>query len=370
MSFTKLIDENVKLVSDFGAKPISELSELPDFYPFKKGLVYSHRNFDKFYEALKSGQKCAIVSGFNASGTMHLGHKGVFDINLFFQKKYKVPVFIPISDDESYVSGKVDSQESALKNSVRLAREILAYGFDSKRTYITIDQVYTNIYNLAIKLSKKITLSEIRSTYGYPMEENPGLFFYPAVQSAHVLFPIENFGFDYVLVPIGPDEDSHLRICRDVASRFGYEKPSVIHATFMPGIDGEKMSKSRNNTINFTDNEKIIRKKVNKAFSGGAVSVEEHRKHGGYPTRDIACFYLDKYFLDDEQSKDLFAQYKKGTVLSGDVKKMLADKLVNMINSFQENYGRIKQKDFYRCVLRNKESEGFREAVEEVFSTS
>ena len=130
MDNNELLADNRKLVERFGAEPISTIKELPDFYSFTNELFYSHREFDKFLHALDKGEKCAIVSGFNASGTIHIGHKVVFDTNLFFQKKYGIPVFIPISDDESYVTGKVKDQEEALKYSIELAKELLAYGFD------------------------------------------------------------------------------------------------------------------------------------------------------------------------------------------------------------------------------------------------
>ena len=138
-------------------------------------------------------------------------------------------------------------------NSLELAKELIAYGFDPKKTYFIIDQIYTNIYNLAIKLSKKINISEIKATYGYKNEENVGLHFYPAVQAAHILFPQEKHGIKNVLVPIGPDEDAHIRISRDVARREGYTLPSILHLFFLPGTDGEKMSKSRNNAIFLKD---------------------------------------------------------------------------------------------------------------------
>ena len=83
-----ILEANEKLVKDFGAMPFSSLKDIPDFYTFTKGLIYSHRDFDKFYKALKKGEKCAIVSGVNASGTFHIGHKVVFDTNLYFQKKF------------------------------------------------------------------------------------------------------------------------------------------------------------------------------------------------------------------------------------------------------------------------------------------
>jgi tryptophanyl-tRNA synthetase len=349
----KLLEDNEKLVREFGASRISDLKDVPDFYTFKNELIYSHRDFDKFLKAIKSGEKCAIVSGFNASGTIHFGHRSVFDTNLFFQKKYGIPVFIPISDDESYVAGKVKDQEEALKYSFELAKELLAYGFDPHNTYFIIDQIYTNIYNLAIKLSRKINLSEIKATYGYKSEDNIGLHFYPSIQSAHILFPQEKLGIKNVLVPIGPDEDAHIRICRDVAPSLGYNKPAILHITFLPGIDGEKMSKSRNNAIFLKDDAKTIVKKVGTAFSGGQKTIDEHRKIGGNPEVDIACQYLSKFFLKEAEAKKIFEDYRKGKLLSGEVKKMLSDNLVEFTSSFQKRLKSVSEEDLKRCILTN-----------------
>lgn len=353
-----LLESNEKLVKDFGARRISDLKELPDFYTFKKGLIYSHRDFDKFYKAIKKGEKCAIVSGLNASGTLHLGHKVVFDTILYFQEKFGIPVFIPISDDESYVAGKVKDQEESLKYSIQLAKELIAYGFDPKKTYFIIDQIYTDIYNLAFKLSKKINLSEIKATYGYKNEDNIGLYFYPSVQSAHILFPQEKFGIKNVLVPIGPDEDSHIRICRDVAPSLGYEKPSILHLAFIPGSDGKKMSKSKGNGVFLKDDKKIIIKKICGAFSGGQKTIEEHRKLGGNPDVDIACQYLSKFFLDEKESGKLFEDYRAGKILSGEVKKMLSDRLVEFLSKFQNKLQQLKFEDIDKSILKNDSTNG------------
>lgn len=350
----KIEIDNAKLIKEFGALPLEKLSEKPDFYTFHTGVLVSHRDFDKFYSALKRGEKCAIVSGLNPSGNLHLGHKVVFDTNLYFQKKYKVPVFIPLSDDESYVAGKVKDQNEALKNAMQLAKELLAYGFNSELTFFVIDQIYTNIYNLAFKLSRRINLSEIKSSYGYGNEENIGLHFYPAVQSAHILLPQELFGIKNILVPIGPDEDAHIRICRDVAFRMGYKKPSIVHSKFLPGIDGEKMSKSRNNALFLKDSEKEIRRKIGKAFSGGQKTVEEHRKKGGNPEVDVACLYLKLLFLRKEESEELFDKYRKGKLLTSEVKEMFAERVIGMNKDFQENLKKIDEALVEKCILRNE----------------
>lgn len=354
MDLKKLEEENRKLVEKFGAEAVSNLKELPNFYTFSRGLIYSHRDFDKFFSALKKGEKCAILSGLNASGTLHIGHKPVFDTNLFFQKKYGIPVFIPISDDESYVTGKVKDQKEALVNSLELAKELIAYGFDPKKTYFIIDQIYTNIYNLAIKLSRKINYSEIKATYGYTPEENIGLHFYPAVQSAHVLFPQEKFGIKNVLVPIGPDEDAHIRISRDIARRSGYHLPAILHVFFLPGTDGEKMSKSKNNAIFFKDSPEEIRKKVNKAFSGGRDTAEEQKKYGANPEKDVSIFYLTKLFLGEKEGAKLIHDYRSGKILTKDVKQLLVDELIKFTHGFQERLRKVNLKDLEKSILRNE----------------
>ncbi len=347
------IEDNEKLVKEFGANLIESLKEKPDFYSFKTGVLYSHRDFNKFFSALKKGEKCTILSGVNASGSLHLGHKAVFDTNLFFQKKYNIPVFIPISDDESYVSGKVKSQEEALKNAKQLAKELLAYGFNPQKTYFIIDQIYTNIYNLAIKLSTKVNLSEIKATYGYKNEENIGLHFYPAIQSAHVIFPQEKFKIKNVLVPIGPDEDAHIRISRDIALKLGYQKAAILHSLFLPGIDGEKMSKSKNNAIFLLDSEKEIKRKIQRAFSGGQKTLEEHRKKGGNPDIDVSFLYLKYLFLSKEESDKLHKDYKSGKLTTGELKSLFQDEVLKFIKQFQSNLKKVSDNDVEKTILKN-----------------
>lgn len=344
--------DNEKLVDQFGASPISELKDLPDFYTFTNGLIYSHRNFDTFLKRLKSGEKSAVVSGFNASMTPHIGHISVFDTNLYFQKEHNVQVFMPISDDESYVSGKIKDQEEGLKNSILIARAMIAYGYDLKKTHIIIDQIFTQIYNLAIKLSRGINMSEIKAVYGYSNDKNTGLHFYPAIQSAHIIFP-NTLGYRNVIVPIGPDEDAHLRVCRDVAEKFGFEKPAVLHSRFLMGTDGNKMSKSKNNAIFLMDSIKSIRKKVMNSYSGGRVSVEEHRKLGGIPEIDVSFQYLKSYFLSPRDSSDLYARYKSGGILTGEIKTMLFERISKRIEDFQSKYEKIGRKEISQVLMVN-----------------
>jgi tryptophanyl-tRNA synthetase len=351
-----LYEENRKLVDQFGAEYISGVGKLPDFYTFSNGLIFSHRNLGDFLGAIKRGEKTAIVSGLNPSSSMHIAHLSVFDTNLFFQREYGSRVFIPMSDDESYVTGKIETQEEGLRKSLSLTKSILALGFDPAMTVVIIDQLYPQIYNLAFSISRKVTLSTVKATYGYTPDKNIGMHFYPAVQAAHVVFP-NLFGIPNVLVPIGPDEDPHLRICRDVAELLGYRKPSVIHSLFLPGIDGSKMSKSKNNAIYLLDSEKETRKKIMNAFSGGQASIEEHRRIGGDPDVDIPFTYLKYFFLPPDEARRIASEYRSGKMLSGEMKTLLYEKLEERMEKFRKAFDRVTYGQIDSVIIKNDETD-------------
>lgn len=356
--YEELLEANKKLVKEFGATPLGELDESlkPNFYTFQRGHFYSHRDFDQYMKTLKSRKKVAIATGVNASGKLHIGHKLVFDTILYFQKEYQIPCFIPISDDESYVAGKVKDQEEGLMNSRILAKELLAYGFDPNFTFFIIDQIYTNIYNLAIKLSRGTTLSMLKATYGYSMEDNCGLFFYPAVQSAHILMPQqeEHGDHDHVLVPIGPDEDAHIRIGRDLAPKFGFVKPAILHNIFIPGLKGGKMATTDPNSAVFLeDDPKTAKAKVMRAKTGGRESVEMQRKYGADYEICVVYKYLDVFFLNNAEREKLKKECKSGEILCKDCKERLAQNIGAMLEEFQQNMKKIDKEHVDKCILRN-----------------
>jgi tryptophanyl-tRNA synthetase len=338
MVMQDLTAEEEKLIRDFGAKPLDFQHPFSDYHFFDKGLFYSHREFDKYLEAHKKKKNLAIVSGFNASGRMHIGHTIVFETVREIQKKLDCNVLIPISDDESYLSGKVETQQEALNNSIKIAKQLIGFGFDPNKTKILIDQLYPEIYNYAIKYARHSTLSTVKAVYGYKNEANPGMFFYPFVQTAHILYPYEKMRADNVLVPIGIDEDNHIRVSRDIAPKFGFEKPAVIHSKFIPALDGGKMSKSKPQTAIFLDDEDdTIIKKVNQAITGGRHTLEEQRNLGGIPENCMVIKYLDYLYLKNEDSAKLKEEYRKGNILDKENKKRLAEHILNHKKTLMEN---------------------------------
>ncbi|MFQ6020718.1 MAG: tryptophan--tRNA ligase [Candidatus Aenigmatarchaeota archaeon] len=330
-----------KLIKEFGTKPISGIKNLPDLKAFRKGIVFSHRDFDKYLDAIKKKKKVSILTGFNASGSIHLGHKRTFDVVIDLQKKYKIPVYIPISDDESYVFRKIKDQKEGLKNAKLIAKQMIALGFDRKITKIFIHQQYTKIYNLAIKLSRP-TLSEVKAIYGFNDSTNTGAMFYPIIQAADILLPQELLGKHHTVVPIGIDQDPHVRLSRDIAEKFGYIKPSTIHTKYLPGLRGGKMSVSiPGSTIFLNDNPEKAAKKIMNALTGGRETVEEQRKLGGRPDKCVVFDYHEM-FLNEKELEKIKKDCLAGKLMCGQCKKILAKNVKKYLKGFQARVKKVK----------------------------
>ncbi|MCX6815679.1 MAG: tryptophan--tRNA ligase [Candidatus Aenigmarchaeota archaeon] len=331
-----------KAMKEFGiekiGKELGKLKNLPLMY--RRGIVIGHRDFGLIAEAINNKKEFAVLTGVNPSGNLHLGNKLFIDQALFLQQ-CGAHVYIPISNDETYVFKKTSTLEQATQNAYeKVIPDLIALGFDPQKTHIFISTQTPHLYELAVKLSAKVTFSTIKAIFGFNNETNTGQIFYAVMQSAHILFPqLPQYGGPKpVVVPIGIDQDPYMRLVRDIAEKVGMVKPSSTYHKFMPGLQGGKMSGSKPETcIYLTEDPASARKKIMRAFSGGAATLKEHREKGGNPDIDVACQYL--YFMFEESDKkiaEIFQSYRSGTLHSGDVKTMLADKVEKFLTTFQK----------------------------------
>ena len=149
-----------KLIKEFGTSKISQdiLKKLSKTHPLlRRGIYFSHRDFDKWLNAYEKKQKISVLTGRGPSEEMHLGHLVPFLVAKSLQDTFDCDVFIPISDDEKFYVKKDLSYENALKFAEDNILDIIALGFDPKKTFIFQDFNYTDIYKLAAQCAKKIT---------------------------------------------------------------------------------------------------------------------------------------------------------------------------------------------------------------------
>ncbi|UXD21264.1 tryptophanyl-tRNA synthetase [Ignicoccus pacificus DSM 13166] len=323
-----------RLIKVFGVSKLTEeiINELPEVHKlFKIGYFFAHRDFDKIVKRWKEGETFAILTGRGPSGGLHLGHLLIFDFVLWMQKTFKVPVFIPLSDDEKYVFKKVknlrDSEFYAYDN----ALDIIALGYDERWTNFFISTKMLDVYQLAVTLSRHVTLNEVKAVFGFTDSDNPGKYFYAVVQSAHILYPTWRKGF-VSLVPIAIDQDPYIRLSRDIAERVKLPKPAALHSKYLPGLTGEPMSASKPETAIFlTDKPKEIKKKIWQALTGGQPTIEEQREKGGNPEKCVVFQWLETFLLEPKEAQELKERCKRGEQLCGDCKKMLYKGLVKKL---------------------------------------
>ncbi len=351
-----------KLVKDFGTSLIDSKikKKLEKAHPLiRRELYFSHRDFDKWIEAYEKGEKVSVITGRGPSEKMHLGHLVPFLVAKSLQDIFNCEVFIPISDDEKfYVKDKL-SFEEAIKFGEDNILDLIALGFKPVKTFIFQDFVYTDIYRYAARIAKKINYSTAKASFGLTPDQNIGWSFYPAMQAAHILFPQFYRGKHLSVVPVGIDQDPFIRLTRDIAvsQEFDFEKPCALHAKFLPSLYGDaKMSSSDsgNNVIYLADDDKMVKNKINKyAFSGGQATLEEHRKKGGNTEIDVSFQYLKFLFEeDDKKLKEIEKKYKSGELLTGELKKILIDKINLFLKEHQKKKIEAK-KNLDKFLLKN-----------------
>ena len=345
------IDYN-KLVSQFGTSLIpSALTKKIKIPLVSRGLYFSHRDLDLWLTNAESKKKVSILTGRGPSEKLHLGHLIPFILAKSLQERYSCNVYIPFSEDEKFFVKKELSFTNAQIFADDNILDILALGFKENKTFIIKDFSYPPLYSQASKIAKLITYSQAKAIFGLTSEINLGWTFYPAVQAFHILLPQFQEGAHHTLVPVGIDQDAFIRLTRDIATRstLNFIKPSAIHSKFLPSLKGQtKMSASdsdaEQNVIYLSDTQDIVKKKINKyAFSGGRDTLEEHRKHGGNPDIDVSFQYLKYLFeSDDKKLAKIEADYRKGKLLSGELKAIVIDKINAFLKEHQSQKLKVK----------------------------
>jgi len=349
-----------KLIKEFGTSKISDeiYKKLQSTHPLiRRKIYFSHRDFDKWLDDAKKGKRVSVITGRGPSEKMHLGHLVPFLVAKSLQETFGCEVFIPISDDEKFYVKRDLSFEKSLEYSQDNILDLIAMGFDPKKTFIFEDFIYTDIYRYAAQIAKRINYSTAKAAFGLQPENNIGWSFYPAMQAAHILFPQFYRGKHRSVVPVGIDQDPFIRLTRDIAEypEFNFEKPSAIHAKFIPSLQGDqKMSSSGEGVILLTDSPKEVERKIKKyAFSGGQATIEEHRKKGGNPDIDVSFQYLKIFFeSDDKKLKKIEEDYRSGKLLTGELKQITIDK----INEFLANHQKAREKakkDLDKFILKS-----------------
>ena len=347
-----------RLIKEFGTKKIDDalISRIKkhtgDIHPFlRRGIFFSHRDMDWILNEYEKGRKFFLYTGRSPSGPIHIGHLVPWMFTKWLQDRFDVELWFQFPDEEKFLFKEDLTLEESRKWLHENMLDVIALGFDPKKTHFLIDTEHANLmYKEACKVAKKITFSTVKAAFGLKNESNIGQIFYTSMQAVPAFLPSVIAGKNIpCLIPLGFDQDPHFRVSRDVMEKLGYYKPAIIHCRFLPGLggiseDGKMSSSEHSAAILTTDDPKTVRNKIMKyAFSGGQATVEEHRKKGGNPDIDVSYQWLNFFEEDDRKLKEIYKKYKSGDMLSGELKQILVDKLNAFLAEHQKR--RVKAKD-------------------------
>ncbi len=390
-----------RLLEEFGITPFGELlNSIPNPHRLmRRGVIFGHRDYWRIAEAMKRREEFAVMSGFMPSGAIHFGHKMTMDEIVWHQKK-GAKAFVAIADMEAHLVRGL-SYEKTKQIGMEYVKSIIALGLE-ENALIYFQSKNDLVKDLAYELSGEVNLNEMRAIYGFTGDTPVSKAFVSLIQSADILQPqLKNFGGPKpVVVPVGADQDPHLRLTRDLASRinifsfetignglrvrsrkeemleklkelgfefkrfeghvdifgdpleiekslreleidlggFGFVPPSSTYHKFTTGLGGGKMSSSKPESyISLLDSPEIAVKKLRNALTGGRATAEEQKRLGGEPEKCVVFeFYAYHLIESDEELKKIEEDCRSGKMLCGSCKRYASELLSEFLKEHRE----------------------------------
>lgn len=355
---TSVVADYERLYKEFGIEPFKPLlSRMPNPSVYmRRGIIFGHRDFDRILNAMRKHEEFAVLSGIKPTGEFHLGTLMTAKEIIYFQQQ-GAQTFYCIADVEAYEDNKIPFDKSE-KTAVDNVADMLALGLDPKRAYIYRQSKEIRVKDLAIIFGRAATLATMKAIYG---ERHIGLYLSALIQAGDILLPqLEDFGGPKpTVIPVGIDQDPHIRFTRDLAQRFQrkykFILPSSTLHKLMKGLDGSpKMSKRQMNYFTLHDEPETIAERISNAFTGGRATVKEQRKLGGVP--EICPIYencLFHFVEDDDKIIKTYHDCKTGTLLCGEHKKQTIDTVLKFVKEHRRKKKKFRGKA--REILQEKQ---------------
>lgn len=333
-----LIKDYERIIKDFGLEHF-DISLFPEPNRLmRRGVVFGGRDLKIISECIKHKKPFYVLSGIMPTNDkIHFGTKQVVEEIAYFQK-HGAKAFILVADLEAAAARGVSLEEAKKRALEFQIPAYIALGLDPKKTIFYFQSENKDVVHLAYEFAKKITLNEFEGIYG---NADPGRIMSAVTQVGDILYPQLEKRIPGI-IPVGIDQDPHIRLTRDIVSRTKEKKffsPSSIYHKYTPSLDGSmKMSKSKpESCIELPEDEKIVTKKIMRALSGGRDTLEEHRKLGAEVEKDMAFELLKQHLIEDDEELDkIYHEYKSGKMTSGELKKITCEKMVDFMNNLDK----------------------------------
>ena len=281
-----------------------------------------------------------ILTGIQATGTPHLGNLlGAIIPAIELSNNPENESFVFIANMHSLT--QIKNAEELKQNTYEIAAAWLACGLDTEKTYFYRQSDIPEVCELSWYLSCFFPYTRLQLAHSFKdkadrLEDvNAGLFTYPMLMAADILL------YDAEIVPVGKDQLQHLEMARDVGARFNHQMGEVFvlpqaelqqDTKYVPGTDGQKMSKSRGNIINIFLPEKHLKKQV-MGIETDSKTLEEPKD----PETD-KVFALYQLIATPEQTEVLREKYLAGNFGYGHAKTELLNLILERFKTEREKF--------------------------------
>lgn len=310
-----------------------------------------------------------ILTGLQPSGRLHVGNYfGAMEPAVRLQDMGEAFYFIADYHAMTTVTNPAD-----LKEYVRdLASTFLACGLDPQKATFFRQSAVPEVNELAWILSTVCPMGLLERCHSYKdkvargFSPNHALFAYPALMAADILL------YDTNLVPVGKDQKQHVEVTRDLCQKFNDQfgegilvmpEPMIAETTaVIPGLDGQKMSKSYNNTLPLFGEEKKLRKLI-MGIKTDSTPVEDPK-----PTDDSLILQLYKLFASDTDYQSMIKDFQTGGTGYGDFKKRLWEAYWSYFSVIRERKDELEKDPGYVESVLAAGAEKARATSEKVLS--
>ncbi|HJN02298.1 MAG: tryptophan--tRNA ligase [Nitrospinota bacterium] len=268
-------------------------------------------------------EKKRILSGIQPSGRLHLGNYfGMMKRMIEYQDKEDLFCFLV----NYHALTTISNGNKLRKETLSAAMDFLALGIDPEKSYFWVQSDIPEVTELTWILSNVTPLGLLERCHSYKdkvargISPSHGLFAYPVLMAADILI------FQSNIVPVGKDQKQHVEVARDIAIKFNntYGDTFVIpeeeiqqDLATVPGLDGQKMAKSYDNTVEIFADEKTMKQKV--------MSIVTDSTPVDQPKNPETCnlFAIYKLFANEDQVKELDDKYRNKPLKYSEIKKEL-----------------------------------------------
>jgi len=221
-----------KLFDQFGIEAFEELLDsVPDpHYLMRRGVIFGHRDYGPIARAMRDGEDFAALSGFMPTGDPHIGHKLVFD-EIVWHQEQGGDAYGLIADLEAH-SARGLSWAEIDEHARDYVLSLLALGFDPEAGTLYRQSDEREVQDLAFELGIEANFSELQAIYDFDGETDVSHMQSVVTQMADILYPQVDGGPRPTVIPVGPDQDPHMRLARDLAMRVRYFGVTEAYASF------------------------------------------------------------------------------------------------------------------------------------------